>query len=366
MLGDKRATISLVLVLCFAVVSSSQIRMVKAETNTLVVPDDYSSIQEAIDNASEGDTIFVKNGTYLEKIMINQSLSLIGENMENTIIDANKDGTPISLIQSNVTITGFTICNGSGIHGGIDFWAGVDYCNISGNRIINNPVGIDVAYSSYNIIFGNYLELNGAGIQLGGTRGSNFNKISGNEIINSSTGISIMYSYTNSISQNMLVNNRRSIHLLYAYYNDFIGNDVLDSKEITIALTHSNLNLFWFNNFVNNTVMSDGGWIVPPWTANSSINIWDKEEKGNFWGDYLGSDDNKDGIGDIPYFIYGNNTDNYPLMNPVDISEIPEFPSWIILPLLLAVTLVVALYRKKLPKNRMPNNHIRRLIEVHC
>ena len=117
-----------------------------------------------------------------------------------------------------------------------------------------------------------------------------------------------------SILQNKIENTRRSIHLLYSYYNDFIGNEIRDSKEITIALTHSNFNLFWFNNFVNNIIISDGGWVVPPWTANSSINIWDKEEKGNFWSDSNGSDDNEDGLGDVSYFIYGHNTDNYPLM----------------------------------------------------
>jgi len=348
MLGDKRATIILMLVLCFAVVSLPQIGLVKAEPKTIVVPDDYSTIQEAVDSASEGDIVYVKNGTYLENVMINQSLSLIGENWESVIIDANKEGTPISLLHGNVTVTAFTICNGSNFEGGVDFWAGVDYCNISNNRIINNPVGIDVACSDHNIIFGNYIERNTAGIELGGTGGSNYNNVSNNEIINCSTGISIMYSYNNSILQNKIENTRRSIHLRYSYYNDFIGNEIRDSKEITIALTHSNFNLFWFNNFVNNIIISDGGWVVPPWTANSSINIWDKEEKGNFWSDYNGSDDNEDGIGDVSYFIYGNNTDNYPLMNPVNISDIPEFPSWIILPLFLVASLVAIMIRKRI------------------
>ena len=344
----KVPTIILILLLCLTWITILNDGIVKGESNTIIVPDDYPTIQEAINTASEGDIIFVKNGTYFEKVMINQSLTLIGENMESTIIDANKDGTPISLIHGNVTITGFTICNGSDFDGGVDFWAGVDYCNISNNRIINNPVGIDVACSDHNIIFGNYLERNTAGIELGGTGGSNFNNVSNNEIINCSTGVSIAYSYNNSILQNKIVNTRRSIHLLYSYYNDFIGNEILDSKEITIALTHSNFNLFWFNNFVNNTIISDGGWVVPPWTANSSINIWDKEEKGNLWSDYNGSDDNEDGIGDISYFIYGNNTDNYPLMNPVDISDIPEFPSWTILPLFLVVSLVAIMIRKRI------------------
>ena len=215
---SNRSKRNLLLVFSFVLVVFPKMGIVKAEPNTIVVPDDYGSIQEAINNADEGDTVFVKSGTYFENVMINKSLSLIGENWESTIIDAKRAGTPISIIHDNVPITGFTIRNGSCYDRGIDFWAGVDYCNIcniSKNRIINNPYGIDVACSSNNIIVGNYLDGNGVGIELGGIGGSNFNSVSGNEIVNSSRGISIMYSYNNSVSQNNIANSgERSIHLL--------------------------------------------------------------------------------------------------------------------------------------------------------
>jgi hypothetical protein len=35
---------------------------------------------------------------------------------------------------------------------------------------------------------------------------------------------------------------------------------------------------------------------------------------GNYWSDYKETDANHDGIGDTPYVIDANNTDNYPLM----------------------------------------------------
>ena len=45
-------------------------------------------------------------------------------------------------------------------------------------------------------------------------------------------------------------------------------------------------------------------------------------------GDYVwfynGTDNDNNGKGDIPHVLYENNTDNYPLMNPV---AIPDFPS---------------------------------------
>lgn len=42
----------------------------------IVVPDDYSMIQGAVDAASPGDTVCVKDGTYAEQVVINKSLSL--------------------------------------------------------------------------------------------------------------------------------------------------------------------------------------------------------------------------------------------------------------------------------------------------
>ena len=58
---------------------------VKAESKTIIVPDDYSSIQAAISNANQGDHIFVRQGTYNENsITISKSVEISGENSSNT------------------------------------------------------------------------------------------------------------------------------------------------------------------------------------------------------------------------------------------------------------------------------------------
>jgi pectin methylesterase-like acyl-CoA thioesterase len=54
-------------------------------------PGNYTKIQDAIDNASDGDTVFVYSGKYEERdIIVNKSISLIGENKETTIVDGNQ------------------------------------------------------------------------------------------------------------------------------------------------------------------------------------------------------------------------------------------------------------------------------------
>ena len=63
---------------------------VKAQSKTIVVPDDYFTVGEAIGNASEGDTIYVKRGTYEgATITINKSISIIGEDFASTNLILN-------------------------------------------------------------------------------------------------------------------------------------------------------------------------------------------------------------------------------------------------------------------------------------
>jgi pectin methylesterase-like acyl-CoA thioesterase len=81
--------------------------------DSIVVPDDYSSIQEAVDNAPWGGTVFVRSGSYSDRVFVNKSLSLIGEDPENTVISISSlpflSYAAIEVSASDVTISGFTI-----------------------------------------------------------------------------------------------------------------------------------------------------------------------------------------------------------------------------------------------------------------
>jgi len=86
----------------------------KADSKTIVVPDDYSTIQEAVDNAPEGSTVFVRSGSYEKIVRIRKPLSLVGENPENTILETPKIIFSEGVIQAyseNITISGFKIRN---------------------------------------------------------------------------------------------------------------------------------------------------------------------------------------------------------------------------------------------------------------
>jgi hypothetical protein len=89
-----------------------------------------------------------------------------------------------------------------------------------------------------------------------------------------------------------------------------------------------------------------------------SANIWDNGTKGNYWSGYKGVDSNGDGVGDTRYVVYANNTDDYPLMQPVQVSVIPELPVWVLLPLLLVASLSVLAVEKGLifPRKRARGN----------
>ena len=98
-------------------------------------------------------------------------------------------------------------------------------------------------------------------------------------------------------------------------YNNYITNCTFYSNVYGIwnkcccGATCSG-SLFYLNNFTNNAVQA----------FDQGTNKWDNGIVGNYWSDYAGKDENNDSIGDEPYNISGgDNKDNYPFINPIDI-----------------------------------------------
>ncbi|MDR2728406.1 MAG: OmpA family protein [Chitinispirillales bacterium] len=78
----------------------------------ITVPKDFSTIQKALGEAEEGDTVFVRKGVYRENITLTDDVALIGEDMLTTIIDGRRKG-PVVVGADGALITGFTIQNGT-------------------------------------------------------------------------------------------------------------------------------------------------------------------------------------------------------------------------------------------------------------
>jgi len=133
-MGKKSVILLLIGLLIFSNSGFNQIENTKAVETTFYVDDDgfedYVNIQYAIDNASIGDTVYVYHGYYKENLVINKSISLIGEDKGNTTIDGDND-IVISIISNNVEIMGFTITNGI---------KGIILENSSENIIKNNTI----------------------------------------------------------------------------------------------------------------------------------------------------------------------------------------------------------------------------------
>jgi len=340
--------IMLTLLLTSMLTLAFNIQQTKSSPTTIIVPDDYPTIQGAINAASHGDTIFVRAGTYYENVVVTKTVSLVGESPATTIIDGNGTSAVVHITQDGVNVTNFTLRNGLGpafAYAGIQLdyanlcnisgntitannWWGIllrhssNYNAISGNNITNNHDGICLIESSNNNISGNNIANNavsGAGIGL--WYSSNYNGISRNNITNNDYGFYLVDSSNNNIARNNIANNGGGFYLTNSSNNNIVGNNITNNNYYGIYFTYvsNNNNIIYHNNFVSNTNQVDG---YPVY-----VNVWDDgyPSGGNYWSDYKGFDEKSgpnqtqsgsDGIGDTPYVINANNQDRYPLMKP--------------------------------------------------
>ncbi len=239
--------------------------------------------------------------------------------------------------------------------------AAIELSNSHNNNITNNLIlatgthGIKLSGSSYNSMQGNQISSSGqAGIIIESTAESTpvFNYINENNITCTENGIYLRNGAQNNfVFKNLITDCKNAIMLSGGHENTFVGNNISRSSQYAVYLTVSDNNTFYQNNFVDNVLLvyEQHQFYYPfPSSYYSEHNLWDNSKEGNYWSNYNGTDNDGNGIGDTPHIVYENKIDNYPLMNPVDIETIPEFPSTIILPLFLVVTLSVIGFKKKI------------------
>jgi nitrous oxidase accessory protein len=361
-------SVVLLLVLTFLTASCITVPLpVNAEPKTLVVPDDYPTIADAVGNAVAGDTVFVKRGTYEEQTLeISKPLSLIGEGANQTTINLHPPynetwiltqsfrtyANAITINTNDAELKGFTIsANGGDIY-------------VTGDRtqIIKNTIAAELIIAgshskvTENTMFrlslsGSYSNIIGNNIASGNIRlKGSYNELAHNSvlvdiimeyadsnIISNNTCTRLLLGYHNNCSYNVVSGNRIEPRenmgqygmLIGGSHNVFYNNHIENLTQprryaVWLDGLSAENNTFYHNNFINNnnTIYVENANL----TAKS--NFWDNGKEGNYWDDYTGTDSNRDGIGDTPYVIDANNQDSYPLMFPFDIEgDVVVLPS---------------------------------------
>jgi len=223
----------------------------------------YSKIQDAINDSSNGDTVFVYDDSspYYENLIVDKPITLQGEKKETTVINGSDNEIVVNISSDNVILSGFTVQNYGNEQNNNDTRATLifiqsDYNVIYGNIITGNTWrGIYIFYSEYstisdNIIIGEGLG-HGRGLSL--SEGKN-NNISGNIIKDWSTGIDfIWYSNNNSIFGNTLTNNSFGITTAMFSINGIISlNNISYNKVLGIVAMNCFNYKITKNNFIGN------------------------------------------------------------------------------------------------------------------
>ena len=316
----KRSASRLILlfILCSALVSLSEIGIVKA-SGTIYIRSDGSV--DGTDKIQRDGNVYTFTANIYDPIVVERDNIVVdgaGYSLQGTGsgkgIDLSDTNTVtiqnVEIKEFNDGIWLFESSNNTLIGNNItanNQWgirlAGSSNNTVSGNTITNNDYGgIVVMDSDNNTVSGNTITNNFVGVDF---TASENNVVSGNHIANNNDGIHLE-NLNNSIIWNTITNNNdKGIFLYSAGYNNIIGNNVTNNKRgILVSICYNNV--IYHNNFVNNTFQIEN---------DESNGIWDNGSEGNYWDDYTGVDADGDGIGDTPYVIDENNQDNYPLMS---------------------------------------------------
>jgi nitrous oxidase accessory protein NosD len=332
MIGRSLAVV--LFLLCASLAGMSLIPSARAAT--LYVggsePGNYTTIQAAVDAASPGDIVDVYKGTYYENVVVDESISLVGEDRLNTIIDGGGLNDVVRVKADEVLIESFTIRN-SGDHANdagvfIDLYSSI---RVRFNRIVDSTYGVYAFFATspvieYNDIlrvrdeavmdfesYGSHVRNNNVsgsdGIALTGERGQGV--ASGNVIIGGGIGTG-GYGRTpisgTSISGNIIIGADVGIVISWGSWCSAVSNTV-HSSRVGVFLETSMGTLVGSNNLMYNDHQASD------WHSDGYVNFshtWDY----NYWSDYTGVDADGDGIGDTPYVIDADAEDPHPQMTP--------------------------------------------------
>lgn len=232
---------------CILLISAASVNQVNAGSKTIIVPDDYPTITQAIASASAGDTIYVRNGVYNDSCFeINKPLTISGEDVGNNFVIINPTiesvyssyfnrtyyypDDAIIINSDNVRISGLTINSTGGITGNGDEVQLVSNIITLGKTC--SLTGSKVAIERCTLT-GDDWRIEGSNITLSQNRVN---------AANHSISVNASYCnlYSNNISGSLIVwgsyntithNSYDLMHVFYGDYNTIQGN----SGEISLG-----------------------------------------------------------------------------------------------------------------------------------
>jgi len=332
--------------------NETALRQADPEMASIIVPDDYSTIQDAINHANSGDTIFVRSGAYPDQynLQVNKPVTLIGQSSNSTIIESHG----ILITASNVTLQGFNITCPNDFGGnclveieGQD--TNCSYVTIRNNLLLdpgadNSPLGARPLFDR--------------GHEMLDDLGSQHDVISGNQIIMqdpNDSGIALLFQADNNIvDNNTVIGGWSDLYCGYSdgnvFSNNYVSNQTAETSDVGAAcIAYASGIIVKGNTFAYNAIGFSAPYGQPEVTVyqNNFINNTQQvlpipdpfltmdngyPSGGNYWSDYNGTDSysgpyqnitGSDGIGDTPYIINGSIIDRYPLMKAIPYTSDP-------------------------------------------
>lgn len=242
----------------------------------------YASIQAAIDanETLDGQTILVDEGTYYENVVVDKALSLVGENVNTTVVDGGGLDTVVKVGVDGVNVSGLTIQN-SGSQWLHDF--GVDLtsrenCRIDGCIIRNHGYSVYAAYAQNNTISSNIItNASSYPIMIQSDAGNNF--VVNNTISGSSEGVHI----EDSSDGNLVAYNSISyigyegIYVLSSNSNVIVNNEISSSGQDVPGLIYPAITLRYSSNntAANNVILNCTGGVMAHSIHNDTIAMYD-------------------------------------------------------------------------------------------
>ena len=292
-------------------------------------PDNYTSIQAAIDDAENGDTIVVLKGVYEEDVMVNKNVDIKGKN-------ATLKGT--FFITSNATIEGFSIYNdnkciksmaehvkirNNSINGYYGIVADDSTCIKVENNRFHSRYAVYIKNSSYANFIGNNVEYGWYGVWAENCsymdiENNNFSHnrwytvwlaYSDGSIVNKNSFYMNWYSvflyHSNSclVTQNEIIHNEHGPQIVVSCNNSIENNDIEHNEHYGIYAGNRSFN----NRFISNNVIDNA------YNArDDGKNIW----RDNYWSDYIGLKIKLFALLGVPYHVGKFNFDWKPALTP--------------------------------------------------